>query len=40
MQNRRYRVVLVEDNEADVMMIRRALELQARCDITVFSDGD
>ena len=40
MQERSYRVVLIEDNEADVLLITRALRLEAPCEITVFSDGD
>lgn len=37
---KKYRVILIEDNFADVLMITRALKQQAPCDITVFSDGD
>jgi DNA-binding response OmpR family regulator len=39
-QQRKYRVVLIEDNVGDVIMITRALEEEAHCDITVLSDGD
>ena len=40
MEEMKYRVILIEDNAADVMMITRALEQEAPCEITVFSDGD
>lgn len=36
----RYRIVVIEDNPADVLLITRALEQEAPCEITVISDGE
>jgi CheY-like chemotaxis protein len=36
----RYRVLVIEDNPADAMLIRKALRRASECDITVLEDGD
>ena len=40
MDRTKYRIVLVENNVADVMIISLALREAAPCDITVLSDGE
>jgi CheY-like chemotaxis protein len=35
-----YRVVVIEDNPGDVFLLREALAREAKCEVTVITDGD
>lgn len=35
-----FKILLIEDNRADVYLLRRALQEEAPCDITELADGD
>jgi CheY-like chemotaxis protein len=37
---RPFKILLIEDNRADVYLLRRALQEEAPCDITELADGD